>query len=147
MENKGMHNKDIQKLRRVLYTMQDIRMLEERRDFTWESMRRTTKALSGMPPGGGGPKGMEETFAKLSELDEKHAEKLKQYARELEEAEKIINGISRRSMRTFVSMAYLFGMSKDEVMEELNMKEWEYRRAREKIEKAKSMRDVPWEGP
>lgn len=148
MAYKKINNRDIPLLFCVLYTMQDIRMLEEKRDFTHEQLKRATKGLTGMPPGGGGPHGMEETFAKLAELDEQHAEKIKQYAEELSMAEKIINGIPpERGMRTFVEMVYMKHMRKEEVMAEINLTEWEYRKARERIEKAESMAKVKWEWP
>jgi hypothetical protein len=136
-------NADLDAVSRVIYLMQDIRMLEERRDWTRERLHRLTKGLSGMPRGGGGPQGMDDTFAKLSELDDKHREKLRRCTLELTLAEGRINAIPDPRMRTFVTMVYLMHTGKDQVMRELNLTEWGYRQAKEAVENAASMEKVP----
>ncbi len=145
MAGKSIKNGDIALLSKVLYLMQEIRMLEDKRDWIHGRMCRVTRGLSGMPRGGGGPQGMEETFARLSELDEKHAKQLKRCTKDLEKAEAIVNAIPDADMRTFVSMAYMRRMTKEEVMGELNMTEWDYRKLKEKIESAESMEKVRWD--
>ena len=143
---KRVRNRDLPLLTCVRYTMQDIRMLEEKRDWTRERLERVTSGLSGMPRGGGGPHGMEEGFEKLADLDRRHAKKLRQCEKELDTAERLINSVESRPLRTFISMVYLRGMTREDVSAELNLTEWEYRKMKERVEGAERLRDVKWDG-
>ena len=98
-----------------------------------------------MPSGKGPAKGFDSVYAAMDSLNEDQREKLLAYTKELERAEKIINGIQSQTMRTFVLLMYVDGLSPDKVREELNMTEWGFRKARDCIEKAPDMGSVIWQ--
>ena len=139
-----IRNKDILLLGSVYCIMQDIKSLEERRSWQHERMFAITKRLTGMPGGGGTQRGLDAALAALDELDEQQGELLKQYARDLKTAERILNSIPSRKMRTFVQMYYMDEISKGEIIRELNMTEWGFDRARTAIEQASDMAHVVW---
>lgn len=138
-------NKDILLLSHVLYTMQEVSSLERRRAWQQDRMYSVTQNLSGMPSGKGPAKGFDSVYAAMDSLNEDQREKLLAYTKELERAEKIINGIQSQTMRTFVLLMYVDGLSPDKVREELNMTEWGFRKARDCIEKAPDMESVIWQ--
>lgn len=72
------------------------------------------------------------------------AQQISAYMHELKTAEKIINGIASRTMRTFVVMMYVDNLSPETVRRELNMTEWGFRRARDSVEQAQDMQSVVW---
>ena len=57
-------NKDIPLLANIFNIMQDIRQIEERREWQAGRLYNITQHLTGMP-GGGTPKGLDEAFALL----------------------------------------------------------------------------------
>lgn len=138
-------NKDILLLSHVLYTMQEVSSLERRRAWQQDRMYSMTQNFSGMPSGKGPAKGFDSVYAAMDSLNEDQREKLLAYTKELERAEKIINGIQSQTMRTFVLLMYVDGLSPDKVREELNMTEWGFRKARDCIEKAPDMESVIWQ--
>lgn len=113
----------------------------------WQRDRLTniTPHLTGMPGGGGLPKGMEDAFAAISELEEKQAKKCVEYAAILNRAQDILNGIENRSMRTFVMMKYMFETPDAEIRKELNMTRRGFDRARKCVEEAPDMASVKWQ--
>ena len=139
-----IRNRDIPKLQRVYYIMQDIVSLENRRDWQKDRMTNITSHLSGMPGGGGAKGGMEDAFARISDIEEKHRLLVKKYTRELRHAEQIINGIENENMRTFVMMMYVDNIPAVEVRERLNMTRRGFERAKTSVEQAVCMRDVVW---
>lgn len=138
-------NRDILLLSHVLYTMQDVSSLERRLAWQQERLYSVTQNLSGMPSGKGPAKGFDSVYAAMDGLNDEQREKLLAYTKELEQAEKIINGIESRTMRTFVLLMYVDGLSPEKVREELNMSEWGFRKARDCIEKAPDMESVIWQ--
>ena len=136
-------NRDIPKLQSVFHVMQDIRALEERREWQKGRMVNITQHLS-WTRGGGTPQGLDAAFEELSSIEGQQAERLKCYFDELRQAERIINGISSRNMRTFVSMMYIENIPPRKIRDELNMSEWAFRRACECIEQACDMKSVQW---
>lgn len=150
MEEKGfqpavIRNRDIPLLAEVLCVMQDIRMVEERRKWQRDRMTNITPRLTGMPGGGGMPKGYEEAFAILSELDEDQAKQCVEYGKILKKAQEILNGIQSISMRTFVKMKYVFNSPDVEIRKELNMTRRGFDRARKCVEEAPDMASVRWQ--
>lgn len=139
-----IHNKDIPLLADVLPIMQEICQIERRRDWQRDRMLNITQHLTGMPGGGRTPKGLDEAFALLSELDEEHEKRCKEYVRQLRTAQKILNAIESRSMRTFVIMKYVMDVSDSEIRQELNMTRTGFNRARRCVESAERMADVVW---
>lgn len=137
-------NKDIPLLTGVLYIMQAIKGLEERRSWQRDRMLNITQHITGMPGGGGMPKGIDEAISLLSEIDSQHEEKCKEYARQLRKAQKIINGIESVSMRTFVVMKYVMDVPDTKIRAELNMTYRGFDRARKAIEQARDMASVVW---
>lgn len=138
-------NRDILLLSRVLCTMRDISSLERRRVWQRERLFSVTQNITGMPGGEGPAKGFDEIYAAIDGLNEEQQTKLLAYTRELGEAERIINGIQSRSMRTFVMMMYVDAIPPDKVREELNMTEWGFRKARDSVERAPDMQSVVWQ--
>ena len=139
-----VQNKDIPLLSEVLCIMQDIRQLEQRREWQQDRMINITQHLTGMP-GGGSPKGFEEAFAILSEIESEHEKRVKDYARQLRKAQKILNGIESRTMRTFVTMKYVMDVSDTEIRKELNLTRRGFDRARRCVETAPCMAAVKWQ--
>ena len=63
-----IRNKDIPLLADIFTIMQDIRQIEERREWQKGRMFNITQHLTGMPGGGGMPKGLDEAFAQIKGL-------------------------------------------------------------------------------
>lgn len=139
-----IRNRDIPLLADVLPIMQEICQIERRRDWQRDRMTNITQHLSGMPGGGGEPKGLDEAFALLSELDEEHEQRCKEYVRQLRAAQRILNGIESRSMRTFVIMKYIMDVPDTDIRDELNMTRTGFNRARRCVESAECMAAVKW---
>ena len=137
-------NRDIPVLTRIFYTMQDVLSLEKRSEWQQERMFSVTKRLRGMPGGGGLPSGIDQALSEMDELNHDYGVRLKDYVHELKVAERILNGIESRTMRTFVRMVYVDNIAKSAVMRELDMTEYGYRKARENIELASDMAHVRW---
>lgn len=140
-------NKDIPILARVLTAMRDVTNIEEMRDWQRERMYSITQHLSGMPGGGSLPKGLDDTFAKISELNDEQRQKCKRYMEELRKAEAILNTIPSAAMRTFVTMKYVLNIPNVQIMRELNLTEWRFNQAKQCIEQARDMEHVGWKEP
>lgn len=139
-----VRNRDIPLLANVLCVMQEVNATEQRRDWQRERMFKITQYLSGMPGGGGGPRGLDEAFARLAELDEEHEQSCKDYVRQLRMAQHVLDGISSQSMKAFVLMRYVMNMPDVEIRQELNMTRRGFERARRCIEEAESMEAAKW---
>ena len=139
-----IRNRDIPILADVLPTMQLVNQTEQRLDWQHDRMLSISQHISGMPGGGSLPKGLEDAFAMLEEAGEAHESQLKQYLHELRTAERVLNGIESRTMRTFVVMKYVMDVPDAEIRRELNMTEWGFNRARKAIEEAENMAGVVW---
>lgn len=143
-EPRIIKNRDIPLLSRVMYVMQDICSLETRQEWQRERMYNITQKITGMPGSKANPNGYDAAFAALDELCEEQRGRIAAYMRELKTAERIINSIRSRTMRTFVVMMYVDQIAPDKVKRELCMTEWGFRRARDCVEKAKDMQSVVW---
>lgn len=139
-----IRNRDIPLLADVLPTMQLVNESERRLDWQHDRMLSINQHISGMPGGGSLPKGLEDAFALLEEAGEAHEARVKEYVRELREAERVLNGIGSRAMRAFVMMKYIMDAPDAEIRRELNMTEWGFNRARKAVEEAESMASVVW---
>lgn len=140
-----IHNRDIPVLADVLSMMQTVNQIERRRDWQRDRLTHITQSLTGMPGGGGEPKGLDHAFSILDELDREQEKECRGYARQLKKAQKIINGIESQSMRAFVTMKYVMGCTAKEIRQELNMTDWGYRRASLSVENAPCMGLVKWQ--
>lgn len=138
-------NRDIILLSRVLYTMQDVSATEVKRMWQQDRLWNITQKITGLPGGNGLPKGLDANFAAIGEIEEKYAEECKEYVKELQEAENILNGIPSRTMRTFVTMKYLLDMPDKKIMAELNIKRWRLESMKKSIEQAPNMASVKWQ--
>ncbi len=136
-------NKDIQLLREVHLIQMDIVSLEQRAEWERARMDAMTQNLSAAS-GGGVRRGMDDTFAAIEELEERHRMLVKQYTRVVKEAERIINGISSHQMRTLVTMLYLDNVPGSAVQSVLHMSRWAFENARSAIESAENMACVKW---
>lgn len=119
-------NKDIILLSRVLYAMQDVSATERKRMWQQDRLWNITQKITGMPGGRGEPSGLDRSFAEISAIEERYETECAEYVEELKRAEAILNGISSRTMRTFVTMRYVLGMGNREIMARLNMKRFRY---------------------
>jgi hypothetical protein len=139
-----VNNKDIPYLENVHSVMAQVTHLEERRIWQQDRMGFISQHLTGMPGGGGSPTGLDEAFARLSEIDDEHAAKCKMYVGRLKKAQKILNNIENINMRTFVLMRYVIGASDMDIRKELNMTRRGFDRARKCVESASCMAAVKW---
>lgn len=140
-----VRNRDIPALSEVLGVMQTISKLEARREWQRERLYHITQKLTGMPGGGGNPKGLDDAVSMLDEIDREHGRECVEYVHQLRRAQRILNGIESPSMRTFVLMKYIMGCGAKEIRQELNMTEWGYRRACRCVEDAENMGTVKWQ--
>lgn len=140
-----VQNRDIPFLAEIPCIMQEICQLEKQRDWQRDRMFSITQHLTAMPRGGGLPRGLEDGFAMLSEIDSRHEARCKEYVRHLRRAEKIMNEIESQTMRTFVMMKYIMDISDKEIRDELNMTRRGFDRARKAVESAPSMAQVKWQ--
>lgn len=143
-EDAVIKNRDIPALTRIFYTMQEIVSLERRSEWQHERLFSVTKRLRSMPGGGGLPSGIDAVIAEVDEMNHEYGEKIRQYIYELKVAEQVLNGIRHPMMRAFVRMYYVDKVSKAEIMRELDMSEWAFRKARASIEQAERMELVRW---
>lgn len=139
-----IRNRDIPLLADILPTMQLVCEAERRLDWQHDRMLSINQHISGMPGGGGLPKGLEDAFCMLEEAGALQEERVKEYICELREAERILNGIPSRAMRTFVVMKYVMDAPDAEIRRELNMTEWGFNRAKKSVEEAENMASVKW---
>lgn len=143
-EPRIIRNKDLILLSRVLCIMQDVCSLEKRMAWQYDRMFGVTAHITGMPGGKGAPSGFDAAFAAISGLSEEYKERVQTYVRELKAAERIINSIPSRTMRTFVVMLYVDNLPATTVRRELNMTEYGFTRARNAVEQARDMQSVVW---
>jgi hypothetical protein len=139
-----VRNRDIPLLRDILPIMQQVCALEKRRDWQRDRMMRITQHITGMPGGGGMPRGLDEAFAMLSELDLEHEEMCREYVARMRRAERILNGIESQSMRAFVVMKYMMDIPDMRIREELNLTRTGFERARRCVEDAERMSEAVW---
>ena len=132
-------NWDIIRLSRVLYAMQDVSATEQKRMWQQDRLWNITQRLTGMPGSRGAPSGLERTFAEIGEIEERYERECAAYVKELKRAEEILNGISSSTMRTFVTMRYVLGMTSKEIMARLNIKRYRYESLCRMIEDAPDM--------
>lgn len=140
-----IRNRDIPLLASVIRLMQDVRMTEQMRQWQRERLTNISPHLTGMPGGGGLPKGLEDAFAAISELEAEQARRCLEYAERMKKAERIINGIASEDMRTFVKMKYVFDIPDAEIRRELNMTRRGFDMARKCVEDAPDMAAVRWQ--
>lgn len=143
-EPRIIKNRDIPLLARVLCVMQDICSLENRREWQRSRLFSITQRISDMPRSGSLPSGFDAIYAAMDEINEEHREQIAAYMHELKAAEKIINGITSRTMRTFVTMLYVDNIPAATVQRELNMTRRGFENARNAIEQAHDMESVVW---
>lgn len=140
---KPVKNKDIQLLQRVNLLKLDVISLEKR--VKWERDRLSNISQHLSASGGGGREhGMDESFAAMSEAEERHRLLVKTYTQEIKKAERIIDSIASNQMRTMVTMLYLDNVADSAVRSVLNMSRWAYDSAKAAIENAACMADVRW---
>jgi hypothetical protein len=139
-----VRNKDIPLLSRVLYTMQDVSCTEQKRMWLQDRLWNMTQKLTGMPGGHGVPQGLDAPLADIGEIEEQYRAELPGLCMELKEAEDILNAIPVREMKTFVTMKYVLGMTRKEIMTRLNMRRRMYDGLCACIEEAQDMAHVEW---
>ena len=137
-------NRDINTLASVMYSMQDILRIEEMQQWQQERMTNISARIDGTSGGSGTAKGLDEAFAKLSELDEEYAAMCKSYADTTKAANEILHSITSPSMRSFVILKYMLNMPDIKVRKALNMSRRSLEQAKECIENAACMAEVEW---
>lgn len=141
---KTIRNRDIILLSQIRYMIQDVSMTEQKRQWMQDRLFAMSQHITGMPGGGSQPAGLEEPLAAIGELEEKYAKECREYLRDLNRAEQILNHIKSRSLRTFVMMRYVFGIGNNEIMKRLNVKRRRFEQACKAIEQAPDMEHVVW---
>lgn len=144
MHSVRVKNRDIPKLARVLWAIQDVKATERKRMWMQDRLWNITQKITGMPGSGGGPKGLEANFAEISEMEEKYDAECARFVREVQEAEAILLGIESPAMRTFCQLRYVMDMSRTDIMKELNLSRWKYNEICSRIEQAQDMAHVEW---
>jgi len=139
-----VRNHDIPLLAEVLPVMQLIGQTETLRDWQRARVLHITANLTGMPRGGGAA-GLDDAVAAMDELDREQHLAVREYAMHLRRAQRILNGIESRTMRSFVMMKYVMGLPDAEVQRELNMTRRGFDRARRSVEDAQDMASVKWQ--
>lgn len=140
-----VHNKDILLLADITRIMQEIREIERRKEWQREQLYSIrAQRISGMPGGGSAPRGLDEGFAALSELDDEHNQLLKSYVRTVRKADSILENIESATMRAFVRMKYVSGASDVKIRDTLGISRRGFSRAKECIESAPCMAAVKW---
>lgn len=138
-------NRDILVLADVQRLKQEIHYIEQRRKWQRERMFSIqSQPLSGMP-GGGTPKGLDEAYAALAELEEELVSLLKTYKRRVKRSDQIIEGIESGTMRTFVRMKYVYNVSDTEIRRRLSISRRGFERAKMAVESAPCMAAVKWQ--
>ena len=140
-----IRNRDIPLLADILCVMQEVALIEQRREWQRERMDNISAHLTGMPGGGSAPTGLDDAFAKLSEIDAEHEKQCREYAGKMKTAEKLLNGIPTEEMKTFVLMKYVFDLPDAEIREKLNMTRRSFEKAKQAVEDAPDMRSVRWQ--
>lgn len=139
-----VRNRDIITLMNVKYIMREIEHMESRREWQRERMTNISLNLTGMPRGNGTPRGLDDAFAALSEMDEIFERKCRNYTRAIKAAQRILDGIESESMRAFVIMRYMNDETDTDIRKKLNMSRRGFDRARKAVEDAPRMLDVKW---
>lgn len=129
----------------VLSIMQEIRRLEERKQWVGDRLINVTQHLS-WTAGGGGKHDFGDGYADLQEVEAEIDAKLSEYRQRLAKAEAVLNGIADLNMRTFVAMLYVEKFTSKRVMTELNMSRRTFENARRAIENAPDMARAQWRG-
>lgn len=145
-QTRVVHNKDIPLLQEVGFVMQDIEALEKRRKWEKDRMTHITQQLSTSSGGGNAPCGLDEAFASIAELEEKHRILIKQYIRKINKASQLILDLPNKQMQTFVRMMYMDNETDSSVREKLKMSRWTFENARRAVEQAEDMQSVKWSG-
>ena len=140
---KPVKNKDIQLLQRVNLLKLDVISLEKRVQWERDRLSNISQHLS-TAGGGGRAHGMDEAFAVMSEVEERHRLLVKLYTQEIKKAERVIDSIASNQMRTMVTMLYLDNVADSAVRSVLHMSRWAYEHAKAAIENAACMADVRW---
>lgn len=136
-------NRDIPVLEGIIAVMADISSLENRMQWIRERQTNITAHLS-WTHGGGKITGLDESFAELSDIEEKYQKAIKRYTKETRKVERIVNGIQNRNMRAFVRLMYVDGKTNTEVIENLCMTRRGFENARDAVESADCMDTVIW---
>ena len=138
-------NRDIPVLARMLYVMQDVSVTEELRKMLQERLYNMSARITGSPGGNGEPKGLDAPFAAIGEMEERYGQECDSMAAELLHGDTILNSIPSETMRAFVKMRYVMGMSRGQIMTKLGLKKWEYFEICDRIEQAENMAHVCWQ--
>lgn len=137
-------NRDLRALADLVPIMQEVRQIERAREWQRDRMFNITQVLSGMPRGGGLPKGIDDAMALLSGMEEELEEKCRAYVHQMRICQRILNGIDSHSMRAFVILKYILDAPDTEIRQELNLTRRGFERARRCVEEAECMAEVKW---
>ena len=140
---KTIRNRDVMVLSHVLYTIQDLRIAEQMRDWQQDRLYSMTQRITGMPCGGN-PQDIGDKIAAVGELEKKYSKQCTEYLRALKNIEIILNKINDGKLRTFVVMRYVFQMENTKIMTELNMKRRKFEQMCKAVEQAPDMEHVVW---
>lgn len=141
-----VRNSDIPLLADLTRIKEEIVQTEKDIEWARERMRHIRSPTNNGSGGGRGvPRGLDEGFAAIADLEDEYNRKLKTYKRLQKRTDRIIDDIESRSMRTFVRMKYVSFDPDKTIMKSLNMSRRGLDRAKKAVEKASCMKAVKWQ--
>lgn len=141
-----INNRDIPALADIRRVMQEIQMLEERIHWQEEKMQSiSARRMKNTPGGSRTPRGLDEPFAALSELNDEDRKLCKSYVLQVRKTKRIIENIESQSMRTFVRLKYVCQEPDTRIMKSLHMSKRGFYRAKRCVEEAPCMAAVKWQ--
>lgn len=139
-----INNWDIPLLSETLYIMQMVCVLEKQLQWQRARISGIRQNLTGMPHGNEVARGLENALDALLSIEEEYEAQCKKYVLHMQKAQKILNSIESRTMRTFVLLKYVMNMPDAQIRNELNMTRRGFDRAKKAVEEAPSMAKVKW---
>jgi len=122
--------------------MREIVSLEKQVDWQRDQMVKMNQHIGNLPRSGSQPKGYEEAFSIISEVEGQQLEKLIEYAGIIKESEKVISGIIDDETRLFVRLLYVDQLSRMRIQRVMRMSPKRMRRMREAVDMAENMENV-----
>lgn len=139
-----INNKDIRVLRESLYCKRLADSVAEQRQWENDQKIDISQHITGMPSAKGGVNGLDSTFARIDELQQKHRREVEKYIEATNKTDEILNGISNLNMRAFVRLMYVDQKPYVDIQKELNMSRRGFAKAKFCVETATSMAAVKW---
>ena len=123
-----VENENLKALMKVRYLQADIESLELRERWERERMNRMTQQITACVGGSGGKGGMDEAFAAMADIEQRHRLLVKSYTRQ------IVGEIRDPEKRSLARLIYLDGVADIRARERLGLSRGEFERLRRELE-------------